>query len=138
ASSPTNGVAPGARTTGGERAAEPGVIAPGWGRRGLAASVGAPLPPHAAEHFYVVTEPIAGLPSTLPVLRDPDSRAYFKEDAGKLLIGWFEAVAKPWGMDGIPESFAFDQLPADLEHIEPLIGQAGCRGPALAKIGIQA
>ena len=34
----------------------------------------------------------------MPVLRDPDGCGYFKEDAGKLLIGWFEPVAKPWGM----------------------------------------
>ncbi len=48
----------------------------------------------------------------MPVLRDPDGCGYFKEDAGKLLVGWFEPVAKPWGMtkpggaSGIPESFA--------------------------------
>ena len=127
----------GVRTGKGEITAETVVISSGMWSRELAASVGVTLPLHAAEHFYVVTEPIPGLPSTLPVLRDPDSRAYFKEDAGKLLIGWFEAVAKPWGMDGIPESFCFDQLPADLEHIEPLIEQAVRRVPALAKTGIQ-
>ncbi len=132
-----NGRATGVRTPQGEIAAETVVISAGMWSRELAASVGVTLPLHAAEHFYIVTEPIPGLPSTLPVLRDPDSRAYFKEDAGKLLIGWFEAVAKPWGMDGIPESFCFDQLPADLEHIEPLIEQAVRRVPALAKTGIQ-
>ena len=62
---------------------------------------------------------------------------YVKEDAGKLLVGWFEPVAKPWGMDGIPESFAFDQLPEDLEHIEPLLEAAIRRVPALGKAGIQ-
>jgi glycine cleavage system T protein len=132
-----NGRVKGVRTPKGEIAAETVVIASGMWSRELAASVGVTLPLHAAEHFYIVTEPIAGLPSALPVLRDPDSRAYFKEDAGKLLIGWFEAVAKPWGVDGIPESFCFDQLPADLEHIEPLIEQAVHRVPALAKTGIQ-
>jgi len=132
-----NGRVTGVRTSKGEIAAETVVIASGMWSRELAASVGVTLPLHAAEHFYVVTEPIQGLPSTLPVLRDPDSRAYFKEDAGKLLIGWFEAVAKPWGADGIPESFCFDQLPADLEHIEPLIEQAVHRVPALGKTGIQ-
>ncbi len=132
-----NGRATGVRTPKGEIAAETVVIASGMWSRELAAAVGVTLPLHAAEHFYIVTEPIPGLPSTLPVLRDPDSRAYFKEDAGKLLIGWFEAVAKPWGMDGIPESFSFDQLPADLDHIEPLIEQAVRRVPALGETGIQ-
>jgi len=132
-----NGTVTGVRTSRGEIAAEVVVTCAGMWSRDLAASCGVTLPLHAAEHFYVVTEPIPGLPSTLPVLRDPDSRAYFKEDAGKLLLGWFEAVAKPWGMDGIPESFCFDQLPADLEHIEPLLEQAMRLVPALAKTGIQ-
>jgi glycine cleavage system T protein len=132
-----NGAVTGVRTGRGEIAAEVVVACAGMWARDLAASCGVALPLHAAEHFYVVTEPIPGLPSTLPVLRDPDSRAYFKEDAGKLLLGWFEAVAKPWGTDGIPESFCFDQLPADLEHIEPLLEQAIRRVPALAKTGIQ-
>ncbi|MDX1488659.1 MAG: FAD-binding oxidoreductase, partial [Acidiferrobacterales bacterium] len=74
------------------------------------------IPLHAAEHFYVVTEPMANLPSTLPVLRDPDHCAYYKEDAGKLLVGFFEPGAKPWGMQGIPEDFAFEQLPEDWDH----------------------
>ena len=77
-----------------------------------------------------------GLSSEMPVLRDPDGCAYFKEDAGKLLVGWFEPVAKPWGMRGIPETFCFDQLPDDLEHIEPLLTAAMHRTPALEKTGI--
>jgi len=132
-----NGTVTGVRTNRGEITAEVVVNCAGMWARDLAASCGVTLPLHAAEHFYVVTEPIPGLPSTLPVLRDPDSRAYFKEDAGKLLLGWFEAVAKPWGTEGIPGSFCFDQLPADLEHIEPLLEQAIHRVPALAKTGIQ-
>jgi 4-methylaminobutanoate oxidase (formaldehyde-forming) len=71
------------------------------------------------------------------VLRDQDGCTYFKEDAGKLLVGWFEPVAKPWGMEGISESFSFDQLPDDLEHIEPLLEGAIRRVPALAEVGIQ-
>src|SRR5215470_620298 len=132
-----NGTVTGVRTSRGEISAEVVVTCAGMWSRDLAASCGVTLPLHAAEHFYVVTEPIPGLPSTLPSLRDPDSRTYFKEDAGKLLLGWFEAVAKPWGIDGIPESFCFDQLPADLEHIEPLLERAMHRVPVLAKTGIQ-
>lgn len=95
------------------------------------------IPLHAAEHFYVVTEPMANLPSTLPVLRDPDHCAYYKEDAGKLLVGFFEPGAKPWGMQGIPEDFAFEQLPEDWDHLEPLLAQALARVPALQTTGIQ-
>ncbi len=107
-----------------------------WARE-VAAWVDVNVPLHAAEHFYIVTQPIPGLAAGLPVLRDADACSYFKEDAGKLLVGWFEPRAKPWGEAGIPESFAFDQLPADLAHIEPLFAQAMRRVPALESAGVQ-
>ncbi|MBV9315964.1 MAG: GcvT family protein, partial [Gammaproteobacteria bacterium] len=107
-----------------------------WARE-VAGWVDVSVPLHAAEHFYIVTQPIAGLASGLPVLRDADACSYFKEDAGKLLVGWFEPRAKPWGERGIPQGFAFDQLPADLAHIEPLFAQAMRRVPALEAAGVQ-
>lgn len=131
------GRAKGVRTARGDIQSEFVVNAAGMWAHGLGASVGAAIPLHAAEHFYVVTEPIPDLPRHLPVLRDGDACAYFKEDAGKLLVGWFEPVAKPWGMDGIPDSFAFDSLPDDLDHIEPLLEAAVQRVPALGNAGIQ-
>ena len=94
-----------------------------WARE-VGGWAGVSVPLQAAEHFYIVTEPIAGLAPDLPILRDADACAYFKEDAGKLLVGWFEPKAKPWGESGIPENFAFEQLPADLDHIEPLLERA--------------
>ncbi len=105
-----------------------------WGREvGQMAGVAVPL--QACEHFYIVTEPIAGL-TALPVLRVPDECAYFKEDAGKILLGAFEPVAKPWGMDGIPPAFEFDQLPEDFDHFEPILEAACARMPMLAEAGI--
>jgi 4-methylaminobutanoate oxidase (formaldehyde-forming) len=107
-----------------------------WAREvGGWANVSVPL--HPAEHFYIVTEPIPGLTAGLPILRDADACSYFKEDTGKLLVGWFEARAKPWGERGIPENFAFDQLPADLSHIESLFERAMQRVPALGSAGVQ-
>ncbi len=105
-----------------------------WGHEvGKMAGVNVPL--HACEHFYIVTENIPDL-KQLPVLRVPDECAYYKEDAGKLLLGAFEPNAKPWGMDGIPENFEFDQLPEDFDHFEPILGQAVNRLPMLANAGI--
>ncbi len=66
---------------------------------------GLTVPLHAAEHFYIVTEPVAGLPSDQPILNIVEDRTYWKEDAGKLLIGGFEAQGKAWAQDGIPEDF---------------------------------
>ena len=94
------------------------------------------IPLHAAEHFYIVTEPIADLPRNMPVVRVPDECTYYKEDAGKLLIGAFEPEAKPWGSDGIPEDFAFETLPEDMEHFEPILNSAIARMPLLEHAGI--
>jgi len=105
-----------------------------WGRD-LAAQSCVTLPVHACEHFYIVTEGIDGLPA-LPVLRVPDECAYYKEDAGKILLGAFEPNAKPWGMDGIPDDFCFDQLPEDFEHFEPILEKAVKRMPVLETAGI--
>ncbi|MGX5842072.1 GcvT family protein [Mesorhizobium sp. ArgA1] len=105
-----------------------------WARE-LGAQNGVTIPLHACEHFYLVTEPIPGL-GRLPVLRVPDECAYYKEDAGKMMLGAFEPVAKPWGMDGIREDFCFDQLPEDMEHFEPILEMGVNRMPMLATAGI--
>ncbi|MFK7871126.1 MAG: FAD-dependent oxidoreductase [Roseobacter sp.] len=105
-----------------------------WGHEvGKMAGVNVPL--HACEHFYIVTENIPGL-TQLPVLRVPDECAYYKEDAGKFLLGAFEPNAKPWARDGIPADFEFDQLPEDFDHFEPILEKAVERMPMLADAGI--
>ena len=96
---------------------------------------GASVPLHACEHFYIVTESIDGL-KQLPVMRVPDECAYYKEDAGKILLGAFEPKSKPWGMEGIPEDFCFDQLPDDFDHFEPVLEKAIARMPMLESAGI--
>lgn len=53
-----------------------------------------------------------------------------------MLLGAFEPNAKPWAMDGIPESFEFDQLPEDFDHFEPILEAACERMPMLAEAGI--
>ena len=105
-----------------------------WGHEvGRMLNVNVPL--HACEHFYIVTEAIPGL-TQQPVLRVPDECAYYKEDAGKMLLGAFEPNAKPWAMEGIPKDFEFDQLPEDFDHFEPILANAVERMPMLAEAGI--
>ena len=106
-----------------------------WARE-LAQTSGVNVPLHACEHFYCLTEPIADLPSDLPILRDFDGCAYFKEDAGRLLIGAFEPVGKPWGMNGIPNDFSFGELPEDLDHVAPILEGATRRVPRIRETGI--
>jgi len=127
----------GVETDKGQIRAKHVVICGGMWSRDLAAEIGVALPLHAAEHFYIVTEPIPDLPKKLPVLFLGDECAYYKEDAGKLLLGCFEPKAKPWGHDGIPEDFCFDSLPEDFDHFEPILEMATKRVPLIANTGIQ-
>jgi glycine cleavage system T protein len=113
------------------------VLTTGMWSRQLAAGAGVSLPLQACEHFYIVTEDFPGLTNDLPVLRDPDHCAYFKEDAGKLLLGAFEPNAKPWALDGVPEDFAFGELPEDLDHFMPILEAAIQRVPDLENVGIR-
>ncbi|MEZ5926029.1 MAG: FAD-dependent oxidoreductase [Hyphomicrobiaceae bacterium] len=107
-----------------------------WGRDiGLMAGVNVPL--QACEHFYIVTEPIPDLPRDLPVMRCQEESAYYKEDAGKILLGAFEPGAKPWAIEGIPDDFSFGTLPEDFEHFQPVLEAATNRVPLLQTAGIK-
>lgn len=132
-----DGKAAGVITADGDIDAEYVVNCAGMWAREFGRKAGVNVPLHAAEHFYVVTENMPDLQHGLPTLRDMDGYCYYKEDAGKLLVGMFEPGAKPWGMNGIPEDFCFDQLPDDFEHLEPYLESAMHRLPILERTGLQ-
>ncbi len=101
-----------------------------WARAfGERAGVAVPL--FAAEHFYIVTKPIAGVHSDLPVMRDPDGYIYYKEEVGGLVMGGFEPLAKPWDVPVIPDNFEFQLLPEDWNQFEILMTNAIHRTPCL-------
>jgi len=56
----------------------------------------------AAEHYYLITEPIKDLPPKMPVLEDPAAYGYYREEGGGLMVGLFEPVCAPWRVEGIP------------------------------------
>ena len=132
-----DGAAIGVETADGTIMADKVVMATGMWSRELGRSVGVSIPLHACEHFYIVSEPIAALPRNMPVVRVPDECAYYKEDAGKLMVGAFEPVAKPWGGDGVDDEHAFVTLPEDMDHFEPILANAISRVPLLETAGIQ-
>ena len=132
-----NGKVMGVDIEGGHISADVVVNCTGMWGRSVGAFTKTLVPLHACEHFYVVTDPIEGVTPDLPVLRDPDNYAYFKEDAGKILLGAFEPQAKPWGMDGIREDFCFDELPSDMDHFMPVLERALNRMPPLQEAGIR-
>lgn len=112
------------------------VLTGGMWSRDLAKQVGVVLPLFACEHYYVVTEPVPGLARNLPIMRDLDHGVYFKEDAGKLLIGFFEDNANPLPMSKVPADFSFGELPYEFEHFEKYLERAMIRYPQLEQIGI--
>ena len=126
----------GVATERGEVGADCVVLCTGMWTRELAASVGVNVPLHACEHYYALFESVEGLDSSFPVVRDYDACAYYKYDAGKLLLGAFEPNARPWATEGIPEDFCFDEIDGSLEHFEPILEQALARMPALASAGL--
>ena len=101
-----------------------------WARE-FGALAGVAVPLQSAEHFYIVTEPIAGVTPTMPVIRDPDGYIYFKEEVGGIVMGGFEPVAKPWNVERIPEQFEFQLLPEDWDQFEVLMENALTRMPSL-------
>ena len=112
------------------------VLCAGMWTRELAATVGVNVPLHACEHYYALFESVEGLDSGFPVVRDYDACAYYKYDAGKLMLGAFEPHARPWATEGIPEDFCFDEIDGSLEHFEPILEQALLRVPALESAGL--
>ncbi len=112
------------------------VNASGMWARALGKLSGVDIPLHAAEHYYAVTEKDEAFHPDLPVLRDYDKCAYYREDAGSLLVGAFEKNALAWGMDGIPAEFCFDELTGHVEQqFYPVLEDAMVRVPKLQEIG---
>jgi 4-methylaminobutanoate oxidase (formaldehyde-forming) len=131
-----NGRVTGVVTDKGEIEAEIVVNCAGiWGREvGKMAGVNVPL--QAAEHYYLLTEPIEGVHPDLPIIEDFDRYSYFREEVGGLLVGFFEPVAAPWGMDGIPKDFSFGEIKPDWDRMMPYIEIAAERVPILQNAGI--
>ncbi len=134
-----NGRVHGVRVNGKKIECEYIVLATGMWSRQIGEKIGVSIPLYPAEHFYVITEPINNLSKKLPVIRDFDSSVYFKEDAGKLLIGIFEGKSIPAfdKTNSVPENFSFGEFPENFEHFEPYLEKSMKRFPILEKVGIR-
>lgn len=127
----------GVRTAAGEIRAEYVVNCAGMWARAVGRMAGVDVPLQAAEHYYLISEPVAGVHSMLPILRDPGNSAYIREEAGKIMVGLFEAQAKPWSVGGIPDDFRFGEIPPDWDRMYPYIEKAMRRVPCLLETGIK-
>lgn len=125
------------RTDKGDIEAEIVVNATGmWGRE-FGRKAGVEVPLQAMSHYYVVTEAIPGLQRNLPTIKSGDDYSYVKDEAGALMVGFFEPGGYPWASHGIPESSAFTQLPEDWEHLGPFYERMIERVPILEDAGIR-
>jgi len=107
-----------------------------WARE-FGALAGVTIANQAAEHYYLITEPIKNLPRNMPVLEDPGAYGYYREEGGGLMVGLFEPVCAPWKVEGIPSDFSFGELPPDWERMTPFLERAMSRVPITAEVGMK-
>ncbi len=132
-----NGAVEAVQTDHGEIICEKLVNCAGQWARQVGRLAGVSVPLQSMQHQYLVTEPIKGVSSNLPTLRDPDRLIYFKEEVGGLVMGGYEPNPIPWATEGIPDNFQFQLLEDDWDHFEQLMEQALARVPALETAGIR-
>lgn len=107
------------------------VLCTGLWSRDAAAMAGAHVPVWACEHYYLLTKPIDGISGNMPTLSDHDSHLYIRDDSGGLLVGCFEPMGKAISPRTLGETFAFQLLPEDWDHFEPMMLNALHRLPPL-------
>ena len=107
-----------------------------WARQ-LGEAAGVAIPLQAAEHYYLITGPIAGVSAAWPVIEDPASFGYFREETGGLMIGLFETVCAPWSVERVPDDFAFGEIQPDWDRMGPYVEQAMQRVPVSVEAGIR-
>ncbi|MDF1563639.1 MAG: FAD-dependent oxidoreductase [Deltaproteobacteria bacterium] len=107
-----------------------------WARQ-LGEKSGIVIPGQAAEHYYLITEAIPEISRSWPVIEDPGCHGYYREEGGGLMIGLFEPVCAPWKVEGVPEDFAFGEIPPDWERMTPFLERAMSRVPISLEVGVK-
>jgi 4-methylaminobutanoate oxidase (formaldehyde-forming) len=107
-----------------------------WARQ-LGESAGVTIPNQAAEHYYMITEDFLDSPKNMPVLEDPSSYGYFREEGNGMLVGLFESVCAPWQIEGIPQDFSFGEIQPDWDRMLPYLEKAMQRIPDILNVGIK-
>ncbi|CAN5167965.1 FAD-dependent oxidoreductase [soil metagenome] len=107
-----------------------------WARQ-LAAKVGVNVPLQSAEHYYLITDKIPEIDPKWPVLEDPGSHGYFREEGGGLMVGLFEPICAPWKVEGVPEDFSFGEITPDWDRMGPYVEKAMSRVPRSLEVGVK-
>ncbi len=127
----------GVQTSAGPIACEFVVNCGGAWARELGAVAGVNVPLQAAEHYYLITDAIDGISKSWPVLEDPASYGYFREEGGGLMIGLVEPVCAPWKVEGMPHDFAFGEISPDWDRMGGYIETAMKRVPVTMNTGVR-
>ena len=95
------------------------------------------IPLQAAEHYYLITEPVAGVDGSLPVLEDPGvvrvlPRGGRRADARPVRVG-VRALAGRRDPGGL----LLRQLPPDWDRMAPYLEKAMSRIPISAEVGVR-
>jgi len=98
---------------------------------------GVNIPNQATEHYYLITEDIKDLPKDMPVLEDPSSYGYFREEVGGIMVGLFEPVCAPWNIKSIPNNFSFGEINPDWDRMTPFLEKAMSRVPITMQVGLK-
>ena len=131
------GAVEGVETTQGTVRCEVVVNCGGMWARELGEQHGVNIPLQAAEHYYLITGPMAGISRDWPVLEDPASYGYYREEGGGLMIGLFEPEAAAWKVEGVPKEFSFGEIEPDWERMTPFLEKAMARVPLAQAAGIK-
>jgi glycine cleavage system aminomethyltransferase T/glycine/D-amino acid oxidase-like deaminating enzyme len=112
------------------------VVAGGLWSPAILRGTGVPLALHAAEHVWVMTEPVDAPVWELPFVRDLDGHVYVRGYRDRLVVGAFEPCGKPRPLHTLAEPFAFGEFDPDLKHLAPSLERAAERFPALRGLQI--
>ena len=93
-------------------------------------------------HHYVITEPIPELielAPELPVVRDPYSHAYLREETNGVLVGPYETATAHVCWDGKPPRWDFESelVPPELDRLTPWLEKATERLPLFGRAGLK-
>jgi 4-methylaminobutanoate oxidase (formaldehyde-forming) len=131
------GAVQGVRTGKGDIKSEIVVNCAGMWARQFGELAGVSIPNQAAEHYYLITDDVEGIPRDLPILEDPSCHAYYREETGGLMIGLFEPECAPWRVGGVPDDFSFGEIPPDWDRMAPFLERAMGRVPVSIETGIR-
>lgn len=93
------------------------------------------IPNQAAEHYYLITEPMPNVDPNWPVVEDTSRYTYIRPEGGGLMVGLFEGEGAPWNIRSIPEDFSFGQITPDWERMTPYLERAMSVVPATLDVG---